>query len=197
MAFNKGKDREEEIKQEELNKAAAEANIPVNVLAEALTKAMQGVMAGQPKVRTQVPFGMHSKATAFNPKGKANRPVKYRVFQNGYPVNPRTFFDEEIAMINSGMLKPGKYINSLVRVSITDEDTAEPALHFTYKNERADQRMALGSLLNGPDKTGFGRMCRLIITERAAMDVQAKKNLRKNIEDAMADDVAESVETDE
>lgn len=197
MAFDKGRDREEELKKQEVTKAAAEHNISVDVLAAALTQAMQGVMAQQPKVRTQVPFGMHSKVTAFNPKGKANRPVKYKVYQNGYPVNPRTFFDEEIAMINSGKIKPGKYINSLVRVSITDEDTAEPALHFNYKNERADQRMALGSLLNGPEKTGFGRMCRLIITEREAFDVQAKKNLRKNIEDAMADGVEETVETDE
>jgi hypothetical protein len=75
-----------------------------------------------------------------------------------------------------------------VRVLVTDEDTEEPSLHFNYKNERADQRMALGSVLTGPEKTGFARMLRMIINEGAARAAEAKKNLRKNIEDAMADD---------
>lgn len=195
MAFDKGRDREEQLKAEAVQKVAAETSIPVDVLSKALAAAMKEVVEPLTAMqrRPQVPYGQHSRKTAFNPKGKESRPVKYIVFQNGYRVNPHVFFDEEIAMINSGKIKPGKYINNLVRVLILDEDGPEPQLHFAYKNERADQRMALGSLLTGPEKTGFARMCRMIIEERAAQDEQAKKNRRREIEEAMADDPLDEV----
>jgi hypothetical protein len=197
MAFNKGRDREEELKNEEIAKVAAESSIPVDVLSKALAIAMKDALGNQPKARVTVPFGMHSLKSAFNPKGKRDRPVKYRVYQNGYFINPRTFFDEEIALINDPRLKPGKYISGLVRVRVADEDTAEPSLHLEYKNERADQRMALGSLLTGPEKTGFARMLRMIIDERAAQDAQAKINRRKQHEDDMRDDVPDVLEDSE
>lgn len=196
MAFNKGKDREEELKAEEIQKLAAETNVSVDVMAKALAAAMQQVIGPRQNERINVKFGMHSVKTPFNPKGKKDRPCKYRVYQNGYWVKPRNLHDEELEMINSGQIKPGKYINSLVRVLISDEDTPEPALHFNYKNERADQRMALGTLLTGPEKTGFARMMKLIINERAAQDAQAKINRRKQHEDDMKAD-GESDASDE
>jgi hypothetical protein len=188
VAFDKGREREKELKEEEVQKIAAQHSIPVDVLTQALAAAMQQAMGNIQRPRVIVPFGQHSVKSAFNVKGKRERPVKYRIYQNGYWCNPRKLFDEEIALINSGKIKPGKYINGLVRVTIADEDTPEPAMHFTYKNERADQRMALGSLLTGPEKTGFARMLRLIVDERTAQDVQAKVNRRKQIQEDLADD---------
>jgi hypothetical protein len=186
VAFNKGKDREEELKNEAIAEAAKESSVPVDVLAKALENAMNKVMGAQNRPRVLVPFGQHSVKTAFNPQGKKNRKVNYLVFQNGYRINPKIFTDEEIALVNSGGIKPGRYLNNVLRVVIQDADGVEPQLHFIYKNQTADQRMALGTQLTGVEKTGFARMCRLVIDERAEQDKASKRALRKQMDEAAA-----------
>ncbi len=80
--------------------------------------------------------------TAFNPTGKRRRKLKSVVFQNGYRVNVSTLHDREIALINSGRIKPGQYINKIVTIRREVGAGGEiDKLFISYDNQTVDQRM--------------------------------------------------------
>jgi len=159
-------------------------NIPAQVLADAIVTATE-LTSGRAR---KVPFGKQQIRSPFNPTGKRNRKLKQRVYQTGIRVNVKTLTDEEIALLNSGKIQPGRYIDRLVTVTVRDDQEGEPSLLIDYNCKTADQRMNLAAKLGrGGGKEGFENMLRLIVKEIEENAASAKARRRQEVQEAMTD----------
>lgn len=157
---------------------ASDPQVGVEALAKAITQAI-----GQTGPRRFIPFGQQSLVSEFNPKGLRNRKLARTVYQNGNRINVDLVYDVEIELLDA--IKPGRYIENLVRIVEGEDQDGTTAIHILYHNKTADQRMALGGKLKGEGKTGLERMLRMILAEEAAQ-IAAKKAIRKReVEEAL------------
>jgi len=128
---------------EQEKEAETAPGVTNNQLAEAimqLAKSQQAMVDSQPVKR--VPWSKFKTRSPFNPTGNRKRKLSRRCYQNGYPMDVRKLFDEEIALLNQ--LRPGKYFSGLVTVyEVTTGGNVD--LHIHYLNKSFDQRLALKS----------------------------------------------------
>lgn len=106
----------------------------------ALAGAIQTLADSQPVKR--VPWAKFKTRSPFNPTGNKKRKLLRRIYQNGYPVNIKKLFDEEIAMFNK--IEPGRYMDGLVTI-VQVQTGGNTDLHVVYANKSFDQRLALKS----------------------------------------------------
>lgn len=106
----------------------------------ALAGAIQTLADSQPVKR--VPWAKFKTRSPFNPTGNKKRKLLRRIYQNGYPVNIKKLFDEEIAMFNK--VEPGRYMGGLVTI-VQVQTGGNTDLHIVYANKSFDQRLALMS----------------------------------------------------
>lgn len=121
----------------------SDAPITQNDLARSqiqLAGAIQTLADSQPVKR--VPWSKFKTRSPFNPTGNKKRKLTRRIYQNGYPVNIKKLFDEEIAMFNK--IEPGRYMEGLVTI-VKVQTGGNTDLHVVYNNKSFDQRLALKS----------------------------------------------------
>lgn len=142
------------------NRESENVNVPVNAIAELIqavkdTAPPRKVSAAQREPKS--PFA----------QGKTKRQrakLKVIFYQNGYRVNPKVMFDNEIEMANK--LVPGKYAGGLLNVTKVLSQTTDPdKVNLNYNNAKPDQRMAMMQLLQGG---GLPRMLEICTKEAEA-----------------------------
>lgn len=116
---------------------------------EGLKAVIEAVQATAP-IR-KVPYSKYKPVSPFNPRGIRNRKMKRVAYQNDHRINVKLLKDAEIDALDS--VKPGLYLNGMVRVEVRQGENGEPdQVRLYYKNKTHDQRMILAQELG---KRGF------------------------------------------
>ena len=105
-----------------------------------LAQVIQTLVDSQPVKR--VPFAKRKVRSPFNPTGNRKRKLTRRCYQNGFGMDVKKLFDEEISLLNQ--LEPGRYLNNMVTVNVV-ENGGNTDLHIQYKNKTPDDKLALSA----------------------------------------------------
>lgn len=113
----------------------------------------------------KVKFGQQSEVSPFNPTGNKKRALRRQMYVHGQPLNERTLHDEEIALLNSDKIRPGRYVEKLVTVreEENEDGTGEKSIYIDYSNKTQNQRLAMAALA-----PTFAILLKRITTEQSA-----------------------------
>lgn len=154
-------------------------SIPVDVLADALTKALQAnaalIQANAPprKITTGERRSKGPIKNAFNPAGKRFK-LDGEYFQNGAPISERRISPEEADALT--LLTEGKYgppdFPVLVRIRKSIEGAKK--VHITYPEQTQNDRMKFSRLYGS-----FELFCVKLAAEAKAQLAQRKREARE------------------
>lgn len=174
--MKKAKEIVEPVEVEEIENDVEELKTPLTSVAistKDLAEAIVSATEQSSGVRRRIPFGQQKIRSPFNPTGNRNRKLKKVFYQAGFRLGVKTLTDAEIDLLHK--LKPGLYIDNLVRVIERQGAGGEMEVFINYSNSTADQRMALGSRIGGnPKKTGLQRMLEMILAEYEEQKIARK-----------------------
>lgn len=128
-----------------------------------------GVTAGiSNSTRRKVTFGEYeTRPTAYHPNKKSGPKLTRNYSQNGIRIRYENSSDDEVRLLER-LTHGGRYIDRLVEV-IFVQDGTEESIDIRYNNKTNDQKLQIGSAVQG----SFKRMLELIVADQEAEDNDA------------------------